>query len=126
MKYLAQLSIIAIICVIGDFLSDILPFAFPATILSMLLLVVLLLSKILKEKHIHHVADFLLNNMAFFYIPAGVAIIEKYHLLQGKVLPFLFICFASTVLTFLATAYTMKLVINLQNRKETTHERTND
>lgn len=118
MKHLFQLSLIFLICVAGDYLANLLPFAFPGTIMSMFLVLILLLTRILKEKHIATAADFLLQNMAFLFLPAGVAIIEKYQLLHGKIFLFLLICLISTILTFLATAYSMKIVIKLLRKGE--------
>lgn len=117
MKHLFQLSILFFLCIIGDFLAKLLPFTFPGTVISMFLVLILLLTQILKEEHISGAADFLLQNMAFLFIPAGVAIMDKYQLLSGKLISFLFICFITTLLTFLITAYTMKLVIKLQTKK---------
>lgn len=117
MKYLFQLSILFFLCIIGDFLAQLLPFTFPGTIMSMFLVLILLLTKILKEKHIADAGDFLLQNMAFLFVPAGVAIIDKYQLLSDKLFLFFFICFITTLLTFLATAYTMKFIIKLQTKK---------
>ncbi|MCI5623031.1 MULTISPECIES: CidA/LrgA family protein [Anaerostipes] len=117
MKHLFQLSILFFICILGDFLAKLLPFTFPGTIMSMFLVLFFLLSHILKEEHISDAADFLLQNMAFLFLPAGIAIMEKYDLLKGKMIIFLFICFITTIFTFLATAYTMKLVIKLQKKE---------
>ncbi len=117
MKHLFQLSILFFLCIIGDFLAGLLPFTFPGTIMSMFLVFILLLTKFLKEEHIADAGDFLLQNMALLFVPAGVAIMDKFHLLSGRLFLFLFICLITTFLTFLVTAYTMKLVIKLQTKK---------
>lgn len=119
MKHLFQLSIIFLICIAGDWISGLLPFTFPGTIMSMFLVLILLLTHILKEHHIANAADFLLQNMAFLFLPAGVAIIEKYQLLSGKIFLFLLLCLITTILTFLATAYSMKLVKKLTQPRRT-------
>lgn len=50
--------------------------SFPAPILAMLFLLTLLLSGIIKERHVAPCASPLLNFMPLFFIPAGVGFIE--------------------------------------------------
>ena len=97
-------------------LLAVLPFAFPASVLSMLLLFVLLLCGVLKVEHIREKGDFLLKNMAFFFIPSGVALLEQVDLLKGKIVILLLICLITMVLTFAATAFTVRLVSRWQKR----------
>lgn len=104
------------ICLLGEAISIILPFAFPGTVISMILLFILLCCKFLKTDHIRSFSDFLLKNMALFLIPPGVGIISSLELLKKNILPFLLIVLISTVLTFAAAAYTVQGVIRLQNK----------
>ena len=50
------------------------------------------------------------------FIPAGVAIIEQFDLLKECLFPFLLICFVTTIITFAATAYTVKAVMAVQKK----------
>ncbi|MDO4332014.1 MAG: CidA/LrgA family protein [Eubacteriales bacterium] len=118
MKIIKQIGIIFFICWIAQILESVLPIDFPASVIGMVLLFLLLASRILKVDHIREKSDFLLANMAFFFIPAGVSIINYFDVLQSCVLQLIFICLASTVVTFAVTAYSMKLVIWLMGRKK--------
>ena len=80
------------------------------------LLFLLLLSGLLKVEHIREKGDFLLKNMAFFFIPSGVALIEQMDVLKGKILPLLAICLITTILTFMVSAFTIRLVTAWQKR----------
>ncbi|MEG0013302.1 MAG: CidA/LrgA family protein [Cellulosilyticaceae bacterium] len=60
--------------------------------------------------------------MAFFFIPAGVTIMENYEFLKGSILQLLIICVVTMILTFAATAYTVKAVIMLQNKRRKVDE----
>ena len=82
----------------------------------MILLFLLLLSGLLKVEHIREKGDFLLKNMAFFFIPSGVALIEQMDVLKGKILPLLAICLITTILTFMVSAFTIRLVTAWQKR----------
>ena len=101
-------------CWVGEGLSRLLPL--PGSVISMILLFLLLLTKLVKPAHIAEKSDLLLKNMAFFFIPAGVAIMESLGILWENLIPFLTVCFVTMVITFAATAYTVRLVIWLQNR----------
>ena len=114
MKLLIQFGIIFGVCWVGEGLSRLLPL--PGSVISMILLFLLLLTKFVKPAHIAEKSDFLLKNMAFFFIPAGVAIMESLGILWENLIPFLTVCFVTMVITFAATAYTVRLVIWLQNR----------
>lgn len=114
MKLLIQFGIIFGVCWVGEGLASLLPL--PGSVISMILLFLLLLVRLLKPAHIAEKSSFLLKNMAFFFIPAGVAIMESMGILWENLLPFLTICFVSMIVTFAATAYTVRFVIWLQNR----------
>ena len=119
MDILKQFLLILLLCLCGDIIAQLLPFAFPASVISLLLFFFLLLSGIIKPQQIARVADFLLHSMAFFFVPAGVAIIEKYHLIQKALIPLFIITLLTTVFTFVVTSYTVLCFIKLMNKKET-------
>ena len=52
--------------------------------------------------------------MAFFFIPAGVAIMDTFDVLARNLLPFLAVCFISTLVTFAATVFTVRGILWLQ------------
>ena len=72
MKIIRQIGIIFTVCWLSILVEKALPFSFPASVIGMLLLFICLLTGILKIEHIQEKADFLLENMAFFFVPAGV------------------------------------------------------
>lgn len=116
MKIMLQIGVVLGICLLGEGISLLLPIAFPGSVISMILLFLILLTGLLRPDHIRQKSDFLLQNMAFFFIPAGVGIMEYTDVLLPVVLPLLLICLITTVLTFAASALTAKLVIHLQEK----------
>lgn len=116
MKIIYQIGIIFALCWVSEIIEAFLPFAFPASVIGMILLFILLAFRVLKVEHIREKSDFLLSNMAFFFIPAGVSIINYFDVLKGNVGKLLLICFLTTILTFAATAWTVSGVLRLQNR----------
>ncbi len=116
MKIIYQIGIIFTLCWASEIIEGLLPFSFPASVIGMLLLFILLAFRVLKVEHIREKSDFLLSNMAFFFIPAGVSIINYFDVLKGNVGKLLLICFLTTILTFATTAWTIRGVLRLQNR----------
>lgn len=119
MKIIKQIGIIFSICWLSVVVESLLPFAFPASVIGMVLLLACLLSGILKVEHIREKSDFLLGNMAFFFVPAGVNVINYLDILKASWLPLLAVCVLTTVITFGATALSVRLTMCLlQKRKE--------
>ncbi len=118
MKIIKQFGIIFSLCWIAVVIEKLLPIAFPASVIGMLLLLFCLLTGVLKIDHIREKSDFLLANMAFFFVPAGVNVINYLDILKENWLPLLLICVITTVVTFAAAAYSIRLVMILQCRKK--------
>lgn len=116
MKLILQIAIVFFICLAGEFIAAVLPFPFPSSVISMIILFLLLMFKALRVEHVKNFTDFLLKNMSLFFIPAGVGIIEHYAVIKEILLPFLVICIVTTVITFAATAFTIRGVTALQNK----------
>ena len=116
MKLMLQVALLFGICFTGEFISSFLPVPFPGTVISMIILFVLLVTKIIRVDHIQKKADFLLENMGFFLVPAGVGILGSMGLLTGQILSFAIIVVVSTLTTFMATAFTVQGVMTLQDK----------
>ena len=116
MKLMVQVGIVFGVCLIGQTISALLPIAVPGSVLSMIVLFAILVLRIVKVDHIRLKADFLLKNMAFFFIPAGVGIIADFSKIQDSILPLLAVIVLTTFITFAVTAVTVCSVMALQNR----------
>lgn len=117
MKLYKELAILFLIAIIGETISYYLPFDFPGTIIALLLLLVLLLTKVVKEESIKLSGDFMLNNMAIFFIPATVGIIEHLELLKSTWWKIVVVSFVSFILVFAASGYTVLLVQKLLRKR---------
>lgn len=117
MKIIKQIGVIFIVCWLSQVIAKVLPFDFPASVIGMLLLLLCLITKVLKIEHIREKSEFLLGNMAFFFIPAGVSIMNYFDILKGNAVQLIVICVVSTVITFAVTAYSVKLTIKWMNRR---------
>lgn len=117
MKHLRQLAILFVFCVAGDALSVLTHGKLPGNVLGMTLLFVCLVFGLIKLCHIEHAAVFFLQNMAFFFLPACVGILDTFPLIQSELFAILAVILLTTVITAAATALTVHLVLRLQAKK---------
>ncbi len=118
MKILIQLGILFAVCWAGACLEAALPFAFPASVLALVLLLLALFTGLLKLPRIRETADFFTSNLGLFFIPAGVGLMNHAALIRENALALLAVLLLSLVLTFAAAAGTVNLVRRLRGRKE--------
>lgn len=121
MSIMGELALIFGICLVGEGVAAILPVAFPASVISMMLLMVLLLTGTIKDRHIERVTHFLVANMAFFFLPSFVGLLEHTELLKSRIIPLLIIVVATTPAVYLVTAWTVRLL--MLRRREKGRER---
>lgn len=124
MKIIGQIFIILLFYVIGESLSFIISLIFPnifipGTILGLFAFLVVLLNKrikILSVKDVDEVGTFLTNNMAFFFIPAAVSVMEYFDILKTTFLKIIAIIIISLLIMFFVVAYVVKFTLHLQNK----------
>ncbi|AWI04681.1 CidA/LrgA family protein [Clostridium drakei] len=117
MKYLIQLMIILVTYFIGQLLQTLFHLPIPAAVIGLLLLFLALQIGIIKVEMIEDVCEFLISNMSFLFIPAGVGLMTAFGILKGKWIVFIAILIISTIVFWLITAYTVKFL-----RKVNLHE----
>lgn len=109
MKVLLQLSFLFVLTLLGEAISYILPFAFPGTLISMFLLLILLGTGAVKDIQLEESANFFSKYMALFFVPSGVEIIENLEILKSSWIPLVAISLISLVITFFVTAKAVEL-----------------
>ena len=119
MKILNQLGIILGIFAVGEIISSLFSsvIKIPGAIMGMILLFLLLQFKVIKEEKIKDVADFLLNNMAIFFVPAGVSLINSLGLIGDNILVLVLTSTIATIIVMLATGMTVEFMINKKSLK---------
>lgn len=122
MHIMGELALIFGICLVGEGVAALLPVAFPASVISMVLLMVLLLTGVVKDRHIQTASHFLVANMAFFFLPSFVGLLEHIELLKSQLVPLLLIIVLTTPVVYLVTGWTVRLLmLRHRNRKEDRH-----
>jgi len=115
MTVLLQLALILGICLAGEAISALLPLVFPGSICAMLILLLLLCTKVVKTENLSPVGTWFQQNMAFFFLPANISIMEEFGIISKLWLQLLFIGVTSAVVTFAAAAGAASLAIAAQN-----------
>lgn len=119
MTILFQLALIFGICLVGEAISALLPIVFPGSICAMLILLVLLCTKRITTEHLAPTGTWLQKNMAFFFLPANISIMQEFGLISRFWLQLLFIGIVTTIITFAASAGAATLAIVIQNKIRT-------
>lgn len=116
MKYLRQLAILFAFCVAGNALGALLGGKLPGNVLGMTLLFLALAVGLVKLCHVENAADFFLQNMAFFFLPACLGVIDVFPVIKSDLLAILAVILITTVITAAVTAGTVHLVLRIQSR----------
>jgi holin-like protein len=116
---LKQFSIILTIYFLGELLQKAFKLPVPGNILGMLILFFGLYTGVIKLGMIDKISNFLLDNLAFFFLPAGVSLITCFAVLEGKWTAVLFVSIISTVIILGATGLTVEFVKRFLKRKST-------
>ncbi|AOY75225.1 CidA/LrgA family protein [Clostridium formicaceticum] len=114
-----QFFIIIAVCLAGELVNKSLGIPIPGNVLGMIFLLLLLLLGVIKLEMIDKIAKFLLEHLAFFFIPAGVGLLNNLHLIQGQWLPIMSVVLLSTIIVMGVTGLTIQLI----KKKEIVKER---
>lgn len=118
MNLIIEFCVVFLICMAGEWISALLPFMLPASVVSLILLLILLLSGAVKERTIQGTSQFLINNMGMLFIPAVVGTLEYLDVLKLQIVPFLVVSVVSTPLVYLAAAWSVQLMMKLLGKKK--------
>ena len=109
MNLIVEFCVVFLICMAGEWISALLPFTLPASVVSLIILLILLLSGRVKERTIQGTSQFLINNMGMLFIPSVVGTLEYLDVLKLQ------------FMVYLATAWSVQLLMKLFKKKEAAH-----
>ncbi len=118
MPAMVQICVTFALCLLAEAISALLPFTFPASVLSMVLLLILLFSKVLKPHQLKEESDFFLGNMPLFFVPPCVSILENVDVLFQSFWSIVLISVFTTPLVFFVTGHVVQLTMKLLRKKE--------
>ncbi|QZT38626.1 CidA/LrgA family protein [Halosquirtibacter xylanolyticus] len=103
MTKFTQLAFILAFLALGEGLKWVLGVPVPGSIIGMLCLVLCLEFKIVKLNWVKDASDFLIQNMAFFFIPAGVGLMVQWDIIQKEWVPIVVASVLSTLIVMAVT-----------------------
>ncbi|MEW8955447.1 CidA/LrgA family protein [Clostridium sp.] len=110
MKLLRELLLILAIFFLGEVISKGLKLPVPGNIVGMVILLLFLCFQVIKLHHIENISNFLLDHLAFFFVPAGVGLITSLDILKGNWYKILLVCFLTTIIIMVVTGKTIDLI----------------
>lgn len=111
-----QLAVIFAFLAVGELVVWATGTTIPSSIIGMLLLTLCLSLRIIRLRHVEGVADFLVANLGFFFVPAGVALIGYFDLLADQWLPIVVASAASTLIVIAITGHIHQISRKYFNR----------
>ena len=82
----------------------------PSSIIGMLLLTLFLKLGWVKLKWVQGLSDFLVANLGFFFVPAGVALMLYFDIIRAQFWPIVIASVVSTLLVFLVTGWIHQII----------------
>ena len=110
MKLFRESIIIIGIYLLGQVVSNVLSLPVPGNILGMLILLVLLFTKVIKLEQIETISNFFLDHLAFFFIPAGVGLMNSAGIIKDSWLRLIFVCIITTIIIIATTGITIQFI----------------
>lgn len=113
MKLLKQFSLILVILALGEYISSIISnfIVIPGSIIGIIILFLLLKIGIIKIDKVEDISNFLLDNMAIFFIPAGVSLIQSVDIISSNIIVLAITIIISTILVMSITAIVVEKMI---------------
>ena len=117
MSIVSQLFVVFFVYLASEGIAALLPFTFPASVMGMVILLVLLLTKVLKPAQLKESSDFLLGNMLLFFIPTCVSVITYADVLFRNFWSIVLISVLTTPLVFFVTGQVVQLTMKRIRKK---------
>ena len=116
-----QLAIIIGCLAVGEFITWLTGISVPSSIIGMLLLTFLLKVKVIKLEWVETISNFLVNNMGFFFVPPGVALMLYFDIIGKEIVPIVLATTLSTMLVLVVTGWThimtRKIIKRIKGKK---------
>lgn len=100
---IAQLGVLFVFLGLGELIVWLTAVPVPSSIIGMLLLFLSLSLNVVKLSDVEKASDMLVNNLGFFFIPAGIGVMKYFNLITGQWLPIVVALVASTFLIILSS-----------------------
>lgn len=104
-----QCAIIFGCLAVGELVVYLTGTALPSSIIGMLLLTLLLKLRVVKLQWVKGISDFLVANLGFFFVPAGVGLMLYFDIISAEFWPILISSVVSLLLVMVVTGWVHQL-----------------
>lgn len=115
---LLQLLIIFAFLAIGELVVWLTDVPIPSSIIGMLLLTVALQLRLVKLRQVEGVADFLVKNLGFFFVPAGIGVMVHFDIIAKQWMPIVVASVVSIVVVLGVTGWVHQICRRYFSRNE--------
>lgn len=113
-----QLLIIFLFLSLGELVVWLTGVPVPSSIIGLLLLTAALQLKIVKLRQVEGVADFLVKNLGFFFVPAGIGVMVHFDLIAQQWMPIVVASVVSIVVVLVVTGWVHQICRRYFSRHE--------
>lgn len=117
LKTCVQLIIYIGIFIFADYIVGYFSIPLPANIVGMLILFIIIITGVVPVKFVKRGATFLLSEMLLFFVPAVVAIINYFDILEREGIRIMAVIALSTIIVLAATAWVVEKLYNYEIKK---------
>ena len=109
-EMILQFGFLFLFLAIGEFIVWLTGITVPSSIIGMLLLTLSLQTGLVKPRQIEMLSNFLVHNLGFFFVPAGIGLMNCLGIISEQWLPIVGASVVSTVVIIGVTGWTHGLV----------------
>lgn len=118
MKIFREFLIILVLYFIGELISKTLNIPIPGNIIAMILLFLSLCTGVIKVEKVENISTFFLDHLAFFFIPAGVGLMNSFDSIKSSAIQILIICIVTTIIVMAVTGIIVQFTANMISKKK--------
>lgn len=124
MKFFRESILILVIYFAGELISKLLNIPLPGNIIGMILLFLLLTTNVIKVEKVENLANFFLDHLAFFFIPASVGLMTSFASLKGSISKIIILCILTTIIVISVTGVTVEFICKNKSTNKNTKDNT--
>ncbi|MBC5627281.1 CidA/LrgA family protein [Clostridium sp. NSJ-6] len=118
MKIFREFLIILVLYFIGELLAKTLNIPIPGNIIAMILLFLSLCTGIIKVEKVDTISNFFLDHLAFFFIPAGVGLMNSFDSIKSSAIQIVIICIVTTIIVMAVTGIVVQFTSNMLSKRK--------
>lgn len=126
MKFLKEIFWIFLFSFIGEGLAFMTPLPVPGSVIGMLLLFGALQIEWIKIEEVEGAGNWLVNNMALFFVPAGIALMTNFNLLQSIWWQVILIVLLSTAFMIVTVGWIVQWAKRRSEKRTEKHQKSKE